>query len=262
MYDMVVKSVDVLGDAIMATKDEKGYIWAGVSYFCNALGMSKGQKDRQTMNVQKDETLKRGCRKFEAGVFDPNNEAVGIRIDFVPLWLAKINITPSMLKDTPTLADKLLNYQLKAKDILAAAFLPQQAQFPQTTNDKIALLAQGHMEVSQRVDGLEKRFDEFEKSLPLLPNEADEVSNAVKKQVVEALGGKDSAAYKNRGICQKTFKDAYRELKRNFNVARYKDIKREQKAQALEVAGRYEPPLFLKEQIEQENAQMHINDIR
>lgn len=259
MYDMVVKSVDVLGDAIMATKDEKGYIWAGVSYFCNALGMSKGQKDRQTTNVQKDETLRRGCRKFEAGVFDPNNETVGMRIDFVPLWLAKINITPSMLKDNPDLADKLLQYQLKAKDILAAAFIPQQPQFPQTTNDKIVLLAQGHMEVVQRVDGLEKRFDKFEKSLPLLPNEADEVSNAVKKRVVEVLGGKTAQAYKNRGICQKAFKDAYRELKRNFNVSRYKDIKREQKAQAVAIAGRYEPPLFLKDMIENENSQMTMD---
>lgn len=89
-----------------------------------------------------------------------------------------------------------------------------------------------------------------------MPNEADEVSNAVKKRVVEVLGGKESAAYKNRGICQRTFMDAYRELKRNFNVGRYKDIKRDQKSQAVAVANGYEPPLFLKEQIEQANAQI------
>ena len=108
------------------------------------------------------------------------------------------------------------------------------------------------------VEELKQQFNTFEKSLPLLPNEADEVSNAVKKRVVEILGGKESAAYKNRGICQRTFMDAYRELKRNFNAGRYKDIKREQKTQALEVAGKYEPPLFLKEQIDQENAQMQM----
>lgn len=124
--NMIVKTVDLFGDGIMAAKDTDGNIWAGVSYFCNALGMSKGQKDRQTTNVQKDETLKRGCRKFEAGVFDHANETVGLRIDFVPLWLAKINITKCMLEENPDLADKLLNYQLKAKDILAAAFLPAQ----------------------------------------------------------------------------------------------------------------------------------------
>lgn len=55
---------------------------------------------------------------------------MGIRIDFIPLWLAKIPITERMEKDHPELADKLLQYQLKAKDILAAAFLPQTAQQP------------------------------------------------------------------------------------------------------------------------------------
>lgn len=128
MNDMIVKSVDLFGDSVMAAKDKDGNIWAGVSYFCNALGMSKGQKDRQVKNVQKDRALKRGCVKFDAGVFDANNESIALKIDFVPLWLAKITITDEMEKDHPELADKLLQYQLKAKDILAAAFLPQYAQ--------------------------------------------------------------------------------------------------------------------------------------
>lgn len=255
MEEMTVKRVDLMGDTIMAAQDKEGTIWAGINFFCRGLGMSKRQRDFQVEKVKADKTLSKGCRLLRAGVLDSANEVYSLRLDFVPIWLSKITITKKMEQETPDLADKLLEYQLKAKDILAAAFLPQQPQFPQTTNDKISLLAQGHMEVSQRVDGLEKRLDEFEKSLPLLPNEADEVSNAVKKRVVEVPGGKTVPAYKNRAICQRTFMDAYRELKRNFNVGRYKDIKREQKAQALEVAGRYEPPLFLKEQIEQENAQ-------
>ncbi len=44
----------------MAAKDRDGNIWAGVSYFCNALGMSKGQRDKQVQKVQKDEVLKQG----------------------------------------------------------------------------------------------------------------------------------------------------------------------------------------------------------
>lgn len=128
MNDMIVKSVDLFGDSVMAAKDKDGNIWAGVSYFCNALGMSRGQKNRQVANVQKDKVLKRGCIKLGAGVFDANNESIALKIDFVPLWLAKITITDEMEKDHPELADKLLQYQLKAKDILAAAFLPQYAQ--------------------------------------------------------------------------------------------------------------------------------------
>lgn len=92
--------------------------------------MSNKQRDTQVEKVQTDRTLRRGTRKFPGGVFDPNNEVVSIKIDFIPLWLAKISITDKMEKDHPELADKLLQYQLKAKDILAAAFLPQYAQQP------------------------------------------------------------------------------------------------------------------------------------
>ena len=48
-----------------------------------------------------------------------------LKLDYVPLWLAKIAITPKVERDTPELAARLEQYQLKAKDALAAAFLPQ-----------------------------------------------------------------------------------------------------------------------------------------
>ena len=134
MNDLVVKSVDLFGDSVMAAKDKEGNIWAGVSWFCNALGMTKGQKDKQVQNVQIDEVLQRGATKLEAGVFDPNNETVALRIDFVPIWLTKININGKTKKENPELADKLLQYQLKAKDILADAFLPKAHTEPANVN--------------------------------------------------------------------------------------------------------------------------------
>ena len=122
--ELIVKEVNFMGDTLMAAKDEEGNIWAGVSCFCRGLGLSKKEKDRQVSNVQMDEVLKRGCLKFGAGVFDANNETVVLKLDFIPLWLAKIKITPSMKENNPVLVDKLVEYQLKAKDVLAEAFLP------------------------------------------------------------------------------------------------------------------------------------------
>lgn len=131
MEGLTVKGVDLIGDMIMATQDKDGNIWAGVNYFCNALGMSKGQRDKQ---VQKDEVLKQWCFRLEAGVFDPANETITLRIDFIPLWLAKIVITDKTKQDNPELAEKLLQYQLKAKDILADAFLPKTHTEPANVN--------------------------------------------------------------------------------------------------------------------------------
>ena len=134
MNDLVVKSVDLCGDSVMAARDKEGTIWAGINFFCRGLGMSKRQRDFQVEKVKADKVLSRGCTLLRAGVFDPANEAYALRLDFVPIWLAKITITDKMQKENPGLAEKLLNYQLKAKDILADAFLPNQQTEPANVN--------------------------------------------------------------------------------------------------------------------------------
>lgn len=133
MNNLAVKTVDFMGDGLLAAKDSKGVIWTGVNSFCRGIGLSKNERNRQIKNVQSDEVMKRGCVKFDAGVFEPNNETIALQLDYVPLWLAKISITPNMKETNPKLVEKLVNYQLKAKDVLAAAFLPQQYLYWQET---------------------------------------------------------------------------------------------------------------------------------
>ena len=127
---------------------------------------------------------------------------------------------------------------------------------PLTTQEQIQLLAQGNVEINQRVGNLEERMDEFEQNLPLLPEDADDVSREVKKRVIEILGGKDSNAYHDKSLSQTVFKDAYRDLKRNFDVSSYKAIKRHRKDAAVELARSYQAPLYLQERIRDTNAQM------
>lgn len=130
--ELAVKTVYFMGDGLLAAKDNKGIIWTGVNSFCRGIGLNKNERDRQVKNVQSDEVLKRGCVKFGAGVFEPNNETLALQLDYVPLWLAKISITPNMREKNPALVEKLVNYQLKAKDVLAAAFLPDNRHWQET----------------------------------------------------------------------------------------------------------------------------------
>ena len=258
MDNLIVKPVDVLGSSIMAAQDEKGRIFAGVNYFCNALGMTKGQRDKQVQKVQKDEVLKQGCFRLEAGVFDPSNEAITLRIDFIPLWLAKIVITDKTKQENPDLADKLLDYQLKAKDILAKAFLPKQDP-PTSVAGQIQLLAQGNVELNKRVDDIQADLQSLKMDLPILPIEADRITNAVKAKGVSVMGGKESNAYRNRSIVNKVYRDIYRQIYRNFEVSTYKALKRNQCDMVIEIVGKYELPVVLKDQIEQCNAQQKLN---
>lgn len=128
-----------------------------------------------------------------------------------------------------------------------------------TTTQQIQLLAQGNVELNQRVDTLTKRMNKFEQDLPLLPVNADELSHTVKKRVVEVLGGKDSNAYHNKSVSQTAFSDAYRNLKYNFGVNSYKNIKRCQMDIALRIAREYQPPVFLEERIRNCNSQMTLD---
>lgn len=114
-------------------------------------------------------------------------------------------------------------------------------------------------DMGSKVETLEERFNKFEQELPMLPDDADEVHDSLNKKVISLLGGKSSNAYKDKSLSKKVFMDAYRSLKYNFNVSRYKAIKRNQKAQALKIIAEYKPPFYLTEQIEAENAQQSFN---
>lgn len=131
-------------------------------------------------------------------------------------------------------------------------------KLPQTPMELLELHYEAIKQVDSKVNTLEERFNDFEQSLPLLPEDADDVSKEVKKRVVEILGGKDSNAYHNKSLSQKVFMDAYRNIKINFNVSSYKAIKRNRKDVAIQIAREYKPPLYLAEQIQAENAQMKL----
>ena len=125
MNELEVKRVPFMGTDLMAAKDESGTIWAGVRWMCDGMGLSKGQRDRQITNINADSVISKGAANLQLPTAGGKQSVLCLKLDFVPLWLAKINITPAMQTETPELAERLEAYQLKAKDVLAAAFLPK-----------------------------------------------------------------------------------------------------------------------------------------
>ena len=115
------------------------------------MGMTDGQYKRQITNIQKDLLLKNSGANLNLNKSSREREIFCIKLDYLPIWLAKISITPTMKKDHPELADKLLEYQLKAKDILVAAFLPQQDMnfFP---NEKSSTIDRTQTEYISKLD--------------------------------------------------------------------------------------------------------------
>lgn len=113
----LVKHVDFYGDNLIAIKDEKsGKIYTGINAICSALGLdSRVQRDK----LKEHMTLSKGCTLWDIPSNGGIQETYVIELDFLPLWLASIN--PAKVKEE--IREKLIKYQLKAKDVLAAAFI-------------------------------------------------------------------------------------------------------------------------------------------
>lgn len=107
--------------------------------------------------------------------------------------------------------------------------------------------------MNKRVDTLTDRIDRIELDLPILPIEADRITAAARQKGTSVLGGKGSRAYSDRIVRQRVYSTLYGNLKYNFGVRSYKSIKRNQCDKAIEIIRKWEPPIFLAEEIEKLN---------
>ena len=128
MNELEVKKVPFMGTELMAARDNDGQIWAGVRWMCDGIGLTKGQMQNERNRIREDKVLSKGERNLVLPTNGGQQNTLCLKLDYVPLWLAKIAITPRMERETPELAARLEQYQLRAKDVLAAAFLSQTKQ--------------------------------------------------------------------------------------------------------------------------------------
>ncbi len=222
-----------------------GEPWFVGNDVANALGYTRG-RNAMAQHVDEGDALKQG-------VPDSNNHIQQMTV-----------INESGLYSL--IFGSKLESAKKFKKWVTSEVLPQlrktgsygTPKLPQTPMELLELHYEAIKQVDSKVNTLEERFNDFEQNLPLLPEDADDVSKEVKKRVVEILGGKDSNAYHDKSLSQKVFMDAYRNLKSNFDVSSYKAIKRNRRDMAVQIAREYKPPLYLAEQILAENNQISL----
>lgn len=140
-------------------------------------------------------------------------------------------------------------------DHLVDSYFEKNQPLKLSTEEKIQILAQGNVELQEKVEAIDKDLQEFKRDLPLLGVECQKITYAKNQKVVPLLGGKDAPAYKNRSIRQKVYTDIDNQLRREFGVNTYKAIKRSQTDLAISIIKEYDLPMVLKNEIDAENAQ-------
>lgn len=141
-------------------------------------------------------------------------------------------------------------------DRLVDNYFEKPKSVPMTTDQKIQLLAQGNVELTEKIDKVDKDLQEFKADMPLLALECQRITRAKNQKVVPLMGGKNAPAYKNKSLMHKVYSDVDAQLRREFGVNTYKAIKRNQCDLAVKIIEDYILPMYLKEEIDAENAQM------
>lgn len=124
-----------------------------------------------------------------------------------------------------------------------------------TMDDKIQILAQGNIELKEKIEAVNDDLQEFKRDMPLLALECQKITKAKNQKVVPILGGKDAPAYKDNSLRQLVYSDIDAQLRREFGVNTYKAIKRNQCDMAIKIINEYELPMYLKGRIDDTNAQ-------
>ena len=132
---------------------------------------------------------------------------------------------------------------------------------PLTTEEMLELQFKYAKEVKAEVIELKEDLNSFKEDLPLIGDEPDELVAIVKSKGTQVLGGKDSLAYKDKSLSRKIYGNIWKYVKEQFNVKKYKAIKRKYLEKAKEIVQAYEPPFYLKEEIIRINNQINFEEV-
>lgn len=263
---LIAKEVEFLGDSLLVVKDEaKNKLYTGVGYVCKGIGLTRDQTKNERKRIQEDVVLSKGGRNLTLLTKGGNQEVICIELDYLPIWLAKISITPKMKEQQPKLVERLVDYQLKAKDVLARAFIHKQQPRRLTPQEELRLhyqVIEEHAKeiesVREEVTEVREEFKDLKDNMPLFGEEAEKLQAEVRKVGVATLGGYKSNAYNDNSLRGKVYKDIQNQLKREFGVERYKAIKRCQFDIAMEIVQSYKAPTVLVAEISNLNNQMRL----
>lgn len=115
------------------------------------------------------------------------------------------------------------------------------------------------LEAKEEVQDVRNDFEDFKKDLPLIGDEPDELQATVRKVGTRALGGYNSPAYCDKSLSAKVYKSVWKYIKDQFNVKKYKAIKRKYLSKAIELAESYKAPFHLQEEIDMINNQSKLD---
>ncbi|WEA47268.1 phage antirepressor N-terminal domain-containing protein [Priestia aryabhattai] len=194
------KAVNFHGAQLLGIKASDQKVYVAVKWVCQGLGLSKGQIQNERKRIHDDVVLSKGERNFILPTNGGRQEIVCIELDFLPLWLAKISITPKMQEETPWVVERLIKFQIDAKEVLAEAFLPKQPisqlEVLQATINQMVANEQRVNQLEQKQTIIQQENEVLKKRLDTIDN-IDSIGNLQQRfnEMVKKYGRKEGVSF-------------------------------------------------------------------
>lgn len=172
--ELCVKEVMFNGSPLRACQDENGMVYVGLRWICDGLGLSQDRMKYERKKVQEDIVLYRGVKFYPIGNDRAKSDVLCLQIDYVPIWLAKISITPKMEKENPLLVERIVEYQLRCKDVLAREFVGGE----NNSLDEFAL-------INQKLDRLYDNMSKLANLIISMKENRSTIAVSVKNEITE-----------------------------------------------------------------------------
>ena len=134
----------------------------------------------------------------------------------------------------------------------------EQYRLPQTPEEKLALTMEVTTRINKRLGKVEEKIIEIENKQEINSDQRYKLWVTRNRKAVEVLGGKESDAYQDKSLTRKVFRALERDLKDNFTISRYEDLRRDEFDSAIKFIKNWYPPYPLKREINLKNSQMKI----
>lgn len=163
-----------------------------------------------------------------------------------------------MKENNPELVDKLVKYQLKAKDVLAAAFIPAYRK-KSAIEELQEIQSRAILEVNAKVEDVESRVFKLENNMAITHEQIQIIKNRVNKRiVVGVMGGYESEAYNDIHLRGKIYSRFNKDYCDYFRINARANTLASKFNEALRYIDMWGPDTNMKLMIHNANAQMKI----
>lgn len=149
------------------------------------------------------------------------------------------------------LVDGYFNMRGQARPLTTEEMLELQFKYAKEVKKEV-------QQVRNELEETNNKFDNFVEDLPLIGDEPEELQAVVRRVGTKALGGYSSPAYCDKSLSKKVYRNVWDYIKGQFNVKKYKAIKRKYLRKAIELAESYKAPFHLQEEIDMINNQSKL----